>query len=190
MKKSFSLFVIISFFTASQIAAQAFQKGTGVGSAGIGFGSSIGSHSGTQTPAISIQYEQGLWPLGSDGVISLGGYAGYKAFQYKYDAGSVNYKQNWNYTIIGARAAYHYTGLENEKIDVYGGLMLSYNILKYKFKDNSGSGSGIYNSGSYGSAAGFTAYAGGRYFFSNNLGAFAELGYGVSYLTVGLSLKF
>ena len=44
--------------------------------------------------------------------------------------------------------------------------------------------------GSYGSAAGFSFYVGGKYFFTNNFAALAELGYGVSYLNVGVALKF
>ena len=67
--------------------------------------------------------------------------------------------------------------------------MLSYNILKFKYEDNAGN-SRLYNTGSYGSAVGFTAYVGGRYSISKNIAAMAELGYGVSYLTPGLALKF
>ena len=36
----------------------------------------------------------------------------------------------------------------------------------------------------------FTAFVGARYFFAKNLGGFAELGYGVSYLNLGLAYKF
>jgi len=66
--------------------------------------------------------------------------------------------------------------------------MLSYNILNYSFKDNNGNN--VNGAGNYGSSTGFTLYAGGRYFFSENIAAFAELGYGVSYLTVGVAFKF
>jgi len=56
--------------------AQEFQKGTNIISAGIGLGSSILSYSGaSQSPALSLQYERGVWDIGGPGVISLGGYA-------------------------------------------------------------------------------------------------------------------
>ena len=68
--------------------------------------------------------------------------------------------------------------------------MLSYNHLKYKFEDENGGTSGSNGFGSYGSGTGITAYVGGNYLFTGNIGAFGELGYGVSYLTLGLTVKF
>lgn len=166
--------------TASIANAQDFEKGTNVISAGIGLGSSLGYYSGsTISPALSVQYEHGTFPIGDVGVISLGGYLGYKNYTYKYQT----YKDKWTYVIVGARSAFHLTSLKVDKLDLYGGLMLSYNSLNY----HNGSG---YNYGSYGSTAGITAYVGGRYYFVSNIAAFAELGYGVSYLTLGASFKF
>ncbi len=66
------------------------------------------------------------------------------------------------------------------KLDLYGWVMLSCNFLKFS---NTACKSD-------GSDAGLTAYVGGHYFFTNNIAAFAELGYGVSYLTLGAALKF
>lgn len=170
---------------ASTLQAQVFQKGTNVLSAGIGLGSSLGSFSyGSQTPAVSLQYERGIWDIGGPGVISLGGYLGSKSFKY---SGS-GYTEKWGYTLIGIRSAYHYNGLDMDNIDVYGGAMLSFNSLHYRYKDNNGNN--VAGGGNYGSAAGITLYVGGRYFFTPNLAAFAELGYGVSYLTLGLAFKF
>jgi hypothetical protein len=179
MKKSI-LMVALLVATVSVVNAQAFEKGTNVVSIGVGLGSSLSYYSGSnQTPGLSLQYEKGVFPISDIGVISLGGYLGYKSYNYKYSG----YKDKWTYTIIGARSAFHLTKIAVDKLDLYGGLMLSYNNLKYK------SSSG-YNYGSYGSTAGLTAYVGGRYFFTDNIGAMVELGYGVSYLTLGASLKF
>jgi hypothetical protein len=184
------LVLSVLFLAGIAVHAQTFQKGTNVVSAGVGLGSSILSYSGSkQTPALSLQYEKGLWDIGGPGVISLGGYVGYKGYKYAGKSGSYEYDQKWNYTVIGVRSAYHYTGLEVDKLDVYGGIMLSYNILKYKFSDNSTSAP-LVSEGSYGSTVGFSLYLGGRYYFTDNLAAFAELGYGVSYLNLGLALKF
>lgn len=172
-------------------AQSPFQKGTSLLKAGIGIGSSIFNYSGSsQTPAISAQFEKGIWDIGGPGVVSLGGYVGTKSYKYHYTSAYVDYKQKWNYTIIGVRSAYHYTGLKSDKADLYGGLMLSYNILKYKFEDKNGSSAGSYGIGSYGNGTGLTAYVGANYFFTANIGAFAELGYGVSYLTLGITAKF
>ena len=187
MKKLTFLILAITFFGAGA-RAQFFQKGSSVVSAGIGLGSAIGSFSyGTQSPGISVQYEKGVWDIGGPGVISLGGYVGRKGYKYSGNHGDYKFDEKWNYTIIGVRSAYHFNGINAEKADLYGGLMLSYNILNYKYEDNNGGGD-LYK-GSYGSGVGFTAYVGGRYLFTESLGAFAELGYGVSYLTLGLALK-
>ena len=187
MKKitCFLLFLLIIGTTCTK--AQSFEKGTKVMSLGIGLGSSLLNYSGSnQTPALSAQFEKGTWETRS-GVISLGGYVGYKA--YKYADKSLGYSEKWTYTIVGVRSSYHYTGLNLDKLDLYGGVMLSYNILKYKYTDDYGY-SGNYNTGSYGSGAGFTGFLGGRYSFSKNIAVTAELGYGVSYLTLGLAFKF
>jgi len=182
------LFIATLFTTTTR--AQFFEKGTNVVSAGIGLGGHFGSYTyGSQTPGLSVQYERGIWDVGGPGVISLGGYAGIKSYKYSGSSGGYHFDEKWNYTVIGARSAYHYNALNNEKFDVYGGLMLSYNILSYKYSDNSGS-SVFKGSGSYGSNLGLSAFVGGRYLFTDNIGAFAELGYGVSYLTLGVAFKF
>jgi len=189
MKKNYCFFLLFTLFTMNHLHAQSFTKGTAVASVGIGFGSSILSYGGaSQTPAISLQYEQGVWPAGSQGVISLGGYAGYKSYKYSGKSGSYVWDQKWDYTVIGVRSAYHYQGIGNDKVDVFGGVMLSYNLLHYKYSDNAGN-NGLFSGKSYGSGVGLTAYIGGRYYFSSNIAAMAELGYGVSYLTIGASLK-
>jgi hypothetical protein len=190
MKKANVLFAFLLVISGLSVKAQTYQTGTNVVSAGIGLGSSIAGYTyGSQSPGISLQYERGLWPAGP-GVISLGGYLGFKSYKYSYNDGlGDNYSEKWSYTIVGARGAYHYTGFKVDNLDVYGGLMLSYNHLSYSASAASG---GYHSSsgGSYGSAIGFTAFVGGRYFFAKNLGGFAELGYGVSYLNLGLSYKF
>jgi hypothetical protein len=191
MKKiSLFLSVFVLSFTAF---SQPFNMGTNMINAGIGLGSSLGGFGYTsQTPAISASFEHGMWEVGGPGVISLGGYLGYKSFKYSssYHFGSVfNYTQKWSYLIIGARSAYHYNGLEEEKIDLYGGAMLSFNNLSYKYEDNNPSYD-LTGVKSYGSSVSLSLYAGGRYMFAEGVGAFLEAGYGISYLSLGVSFKF
>lgn len=186
---AFVFLLVANAFNA--VKAQSFQKGTNVLSLGVGLGSSLLSYSGSsQTPAISAQYERGIWNIGGPGVISLGGYVGDKSYKYSGKASGYSWSEKWNYTIAGVRSAYHYTGISNKKIDVYGGIMLSANIVSYKYKNNTGNNNGYAGAGNYNSGAGFTGFVGGRYYFSNHIAAMAELGYGVSYLTLGASFKF
>ncbi len=187
MKKLMSLLLTICSIAFSALG-QAFDKDTKVIAAGVGLGSSLGSFNySSQLPGLSLQYEQGMWEAGNSGVISLGGYVGYKSFTFKTNAGNISMENSWNYTILGIRSAYHFQGLNNDKIDLYGGAMISYNILKYKYSDSLGTNTGT--SGNYGSTAGLTLYGGVRYFFSPKAAGFAELGYGVSYLNLGLAFK-
>ncbi|HEV3412554.1 MAG TPA: hypothetical protein VG101_08745 [Puia sp.] len=178
--------VVFSFFSAVRVHAQAFAAGTNVISGGIGLGSSLanGYTYGTQGIGLSANYEHGIWEAGP-GVISLGAYLGYKTFSYNYGYQGSFYSYKWNYTIIGGRGAYHFTGLNVENLDLYAGLMLSYDNVSF----SSSNGSPVY-SGTYGSGVELTPFAGARYYFANNLGGYAELGYGVAILSIGLSYKF
>lgn len=189
MKKSafFSIsLVVISLLSAARVHAQAFEAGTNVISAGFGLGSSLanGYTYGSQGIGLSANYERGIWEAGP-GVISLGGYLGFKTFSYNQIYAGTLYSYKWNYTIIGARGAYHFTGLNVENLDVYAGLLLSYDNLSFSSNFDIPGYNGSYNSG-----IALTPFAGARYYFANNLGVYGELGYGVSILSLGLSYKF
>ncbi|WP_297335212.1 hypothetical protein [Algoriphagus sp.] len=179
------LICVSTFLTGN---AQNFDQSTQVLSAGVGIGSSLGGFDySSQIPAISLMYEQGIAPAGEIGIISLGGYVGYKSFSYETNSSMIQSKSKWNYTIIGVRGALHFTQIQNEKLDIYAGLMASYNLLNYSYEDNSGFNTG--SSGNFGNTAGLTIFGGARYYFNPNLAAFGELGYGVAFLNVGLAVK-
>ena len=171
----------------SSAFSQAFDIDTKVVALGLGFGSSIGpSFNTTQLPGISLQYEQGMWDVGGPGVVSLGGYVGYKGYSYKYSSMGIDTKSTWNYTIIGARSAYHFTGIDNNRLDLYGGLMLGYYFVNYKLDTNQGYSS---SGSAYGNSFSLDLYVGARYYLNEKIGLFGELGYGVSYLNLGAVLK-
>lgn len=156
------------FIGIGNLNAQDFKLGDNVGAVGIGLGSSLGSGLGSASPGFAFQYEHGQWDVGGPGTISLGGYLGYKAFIYS------------NYTILGLRSAYHYHGLDVKNLDPYGGAMLSYNFFNATGDNPHGVSSGIY----------LSLYLGARYYFNSNWAAYAEFGYGVSYLTLGAAYHF
>ncbi len=183
-------FVAGLFFNTLQSNAQAFEKGNSVLSVGLGLGGTFGSYSySSQTPGISLQFEHGMWDAGGPGVISLGGYVGVKSYTYNGVGYNYTWSYKWNYTVIGIRSAYHYNGITNKKTDLYGGVMLSYNILNFKYTTSDPYYDYLYSNVSYGSTVGFTLYIGARYFFSERVAGFAELGYGISYLTIGAAFK-
>ncbi len=179
MKKA--IFILMAVVIAIAAQAQQFQKSTTTANLGIGLGTALGGL-GTARPAISLSVDHGMWDIGGPGVISLGGYVGNTGYKYT----DLGYTAKWNYTIVGVRGAYHYNGFTNvSKLDAYGGVMLGYNIAKYT--SDSGDNS---LANSYGSGLGFTGFLGGRWFFTDRIGAYAELGYGVSVLNAGLTYKF
>lgn len=173
--KKLILYFIITLFSISFTAAQEFNAGTNIINAGVGFGGDFGSFTtSSQTPVYGVSFERGIWDIAQSGTISLGAYLGRKTYKYDYIGGN----DKWTYTIIGIRGAYHYNGLNVEKLDVYGGLMASYNLLSFSGRTSN-----------LGSKLKSTAFVGGRWFFTKRFAVFAEGGYGVAYLTVGASIR-
>lgn len=183
--------LFMSFAPLRTQAQAAYQLGDNVVSIAAGFGSSYGAFTyGKQTPAFSLQYERGLWQAGP-GVISLGGYLGYKSYQYSGSYFGFTYNEKWNYTIIGLRGAWHlqeFDGTELQKWDLYGGAMLGYYNLNYTYTDNDPAID--YSDINYSSTVGLSGFLGARYFFNPHFAAQGEIGYGISYLNLGLAYKF
>src|SRR5665647_2093777 len=177
--KKLLLSLLVVVFTFTQLLSQesTFKKGDKALNLGIGFGSSYyGGFYTSHMPALSASLEVGV----ADGIldkgsIGVGGYIGY--FSAKYST----YWKTTNF-LIGARVSFHYP-LVN-KLDTYTGLQLGYNVFSTKYYDNT------YTTGGSASTLQFAWFAGARYYFSNNIAVFAEVGYGVAYLTVGIALKF
>ena len=93
--------------------------------------------------------------------------------------------------ILGIRGAYHFGRFINiEKLDVYAGLMLGNDFAKDSYSTNSQCPyHQEYMSRSYGGGVA-SLFVGARYRFTNHVGIFGELGYGISMLNIGLNLKF
>lgn len=173
------------------INAQSFNIGDKIIglSVGIGGSYSAGSRYSSQTPVLGLSYEQGVTDLGP-GVLGVGGYIGYKSLSSDTRISTYNYDWTWNYLIIGVRGVWHYNDWHgSDKLDTYGGVMLSYNSVTFKDNTDYPSGTPVYNYSSV-SGVGFTGFLGTRYYFSDNFAAHAELGYGSAVLNLGVSYKF
>lgn len=180
--------VIITLFVAVMalhISAQEnlLQKGDKVLNLGIGLGSTAyGAGYNTSMIPLSASFEVGILDDVLDvGSIGVGGFIGYSSYRYDF----VGWE--WKYTnfIIAARGNFHYPLVES--LDTYTGLSLG-----YESRNVTESGSGIVPGGysTLGSGPFFAWHAGGRYYFSDNFAAMAELGYGFTWLTLGVALKF
>jgi hypothetical protein len=150
-------------------------KGMNLLNAGIGLGS-YGLY-GTGGLPLTASFEHGF-TKNITGGIGLG----YIQRKYVYD---------WKYTylVFGARASYHFNELlklDNPKLDVYGGAGLLYRHWKLKYTSESAA----YGYKSSGGSVTVDLHAGARYMFNDLIGAYAEVGYGISPLQLGIALKF
>ncbi len=161
----------LCIFTHTNANAQ-YQKGDNLLNLGIGLG--VLNYGGLP---IGASFEHGFTKD-----ISAGGSFDYLSWSDSY-FGS---KYTWRIMYFAARGSYHFNellSLDNEKLDVYGGAGLGFQT--FSSGDNFGTGYGGYSNRVF-----LNLHAGARYYFSNNFGGFAELGYGVSTLKLGLALKF
>lgn len=162
---------------------EAFKKGDNAINFGLGVGGYyVGSYTSgyVALPAFSLSYERGIVDDLGPGNLAIGGYLG---FQHSYYDGK-NYTETWNSVYFGVRAAYHYNFNLTPKFDTYAGVLVggrseTYSSGGVKYGNNYG---GFYpNAG---------VFVGARYQFAKALGAFAEAGRGITFLTIGLDLKF
>ena len=158
-------------------SAQVYEEGGINANLGVGLGLAYGVGDAT-LPPLSVSVDYGFHPN-----ISLGGYIGYAGAKEEL----LGYSWKYSYTIIGARGAYHLDRSDN--LDLYGGLMLAYVVGSVKFESDNEALEAFVVEPTVG-GVGFSAFVGGRYMFSEKVGAFGELGYGISWLTIGLTTKF
>lgn len=165
LKKLAITLVVIGLGTVSSFA-QTYSKGDNLVNVGIGLGGGFG------TP-IGLSYEHGFTDK-----ISAGAYAAYASEKVPTGFGDFKY----TYILTAARASYHFD-LGVDKLDPYLGVILGYNIASAKW-----TGAGAMPASSAGGVI-YGGHAGARYFLSDKIGLFAEAGYGVGTLNVGLTFK-
>ena len=192
MKNSFCVKIPATFlfcvvFSIGINAQNMFSKGEQNINLGIGIGTSLGgSDYTTIIPPLSVSYEKGVQDELFDDKSSLGigAYLGIAGNRQQWNDKGNKYGYDYNYLIIGARGTVHYQLIDD--LDTYGGLMIGLNIVSSKGYGNWSSvdGKAPATSGLVG-----TLFVGGRYYFKENMGAFAELGYGIAYLQLGITFK-
>jgi hypothetical protein len=134
---------------------------------------------------IGLSYESGV---GDD--VSFGAQFDYNSGNYD---GYYNSNYRWGYSAYyaGIRGSYHFNralGINDKDIDLYAGVGLGYQRFRW---DDDSYGYGYGYSYNYRSGLFFNYFIGGKYYFSEKIGAFVELGYtGLSSSRVGLSVKF
>ncbi|MCG8327158.1 MAG: porin family protein [Chitinophagales bacterium] len=173
---------ILSITSIGNIAsAQSMEQGQSIAQIGIGIGGWTTTYTSSQTPLFIATYETGIVNDLGPGNLSIGGTVAFKSGTYSY------WNDNWgyNYTALAVRANYHPDFIQAENWDFYGGLSLGYYRVAVNTNRVDLNGIDFASSG-----IALAGQIGARYQFHDNFGAWAELGYGLGALNVGLSYKF
>jgi hypothetical protein len=182
------IFLLLLFITMIPLSGntQPYVLGDKVLNFGLGIGSTLYTGAGYNTgiPPLSVSFEYGLKELGP-GILGIGGYFGISSYQWESSIGGSTYGWKYSSTIIGARGNYHYNFID--KLDTYAGLMLGFNVISSKETGDWPFGvSFAANSSRFA----YSFYVGGRYYFTESFAVMGELGYGISWLNLGVALKF
>ncbi|MEO6683756.1 MAG: hypothetical protein ABIN48_13120 [Ginsengibacter sp.] len=171
MKKAIFLVVaIVAIHTFSFAQNGAFNEGDKLLNIGIG----VNSYYRGGNP-IGASYEVGITDA-----ISVGGNVDFLS----YNAGNGRFSAFY----LGARANYHFNeilNIDDNNVDIYGGLTLGYRNFSWGDGSHRNGFGNSYSSGIY-----LGALVGGKYFFSENVGAFLELGaIGSTNARIGVAFK-
>ncbi len=182
--------LIIVFFAISMIAMSQPMK---YGDKNIGFNLGVSAATtysySSKSPAFTFVYDQGITEKMGVGYFSIGGVLSFSSSKWR---SGYDYTAKDKYTIFGARTKYHLDMVELtgerewNKVDLYGGLMVGF---KYNSFDHWNVDKGNSYSDSDLSLCG-DLFIGGAYNFYNNLSGVIELGFGVSYISIGISYRF
>lgn len=172
MKKSiYTVFIaLLAIGIHTNAHAQSFQEGDFALNAGIGLGTTFATYGASFGLPLGAGLEYGVADL-ETGTIGVGG-----------DFGFIS-SSGVTVMTFGGRGSYYLTelfGIEDEKVDIYAGLGIYYRSFNVDGFGSVNWGSGVYPA----------FHAGGRYFFADNIGGFAELGNNWGWLNVGVTFKF
>jgi hypothetical protein len=150
----------------SSSSGEAWDESTSVIQGGIGLVSGLGL-------PINVTYEKAISEK-----IGVGGSLGFGRKSYS----SLGYN---DYTVSSllllGRGAYHFYTTEN--IDAYGALLLGYNVASVSYPSGYLGTKATYGGVAYG------LRGGGRYYFNEKVAGFAEVGFGISTLDIGVAYK-
>lgn len=159
--------------------SQAYYQGVKLINARVGLLSTLakGAEKSTVLPYVaSLEY-------GVSEEISVGLFGGYSQTSSERDG----LKYIYDYTFFGANAAYHFETIE--KLDVYAGLNLGYNIGKGQVELPTNYMGGPVTANKQGGIL-LGGFAGARYYPIENLGLGIEIGSSIAYFQTGLTIKF
>lgn len=154
------------------------QIGTGLGANTLlwGVSSSVYGRGFYAVPPIIVSGSWGIMDL-----VSVGFIVGYEGWGYT----NSTYTYGLNYIMIGARGDFHFNRwIKVKRLDVYAGIVVGANIMVY-------SGNVPYLSSlPVGGGLLWNVQGGVKWYFHENVGLWAEVGYGYSIISGGIVFKF
>ena len=184
--KKVSILVLMVITLGAMAQRPSFEKGDQAVNLSVGFGNALysGSWYKTTVPAIAVSYEKGIIDnFLNDAVIGVGGYLGYSAYKWEY-----NNNAGWGYKysdfILAGRGTFHYPFVD--KLDTYAGILIGFEIRTEKTWGTTS----VPVENDLGSPFILSPFVGARYYFTDNIAAMAEVGYGVAYFNLGVAYKF
>lgn len=177
MKKFRILFLLFVISLPNYSYCQIFKNGSNDINLSVGMGSTFLQSGNTIAFApICLTFDHGIVDnIMEKGSIGIGGLFGYSSSNFNNQFSSYT-ATNWT---ISARGTFHYPLVD--RLDTYGGILIGYNIVGIKI---TGFNAGIPVSGPM-----TGIFIGAKYYFTNDLAIFSELGYNISWLNFGISLK-
>ena len=186
-----------SLLIATIMNAQVFEQGSNHVNVGYGFGLGYGrllnAYSANQGYKFSgfgpafLSYERGI--TDNIGVGASISYSSYGAKWIKnYSVQSYDYSYRWTTLSIMVRGAYHFN-VRSDKFDPYAGVGLGFMKFGYKWTTEDPTFNEANNNVSLGTPFGYQVFAGARYMFSDKIGGYAEVGYGLSVANFGLTFR-
>lgn len=176
MPKKLVGFMAVALMLAApgrQAAAQLEKGYTDLGVV-VGFG-----NTGEAGVSLGGRFERVIKDLPSMGGGTLG--IGVSVDYWGYDYGT---GYNYSYLPIGVTGNYH-VKLENKKVDLFGGLGLGYNIINCSYDGPGLEGEDFCEDGS----VYFIVKVGGRYFMTDKVALYGDIGTGASSVNLGLSFR-
>ncbi|MEQ9442220.1 MAG: hypothetical protein RIG62_24475 [Cyclobacteriaceae bacterium] len=175
MKTFIVIFTFIACaFSLPSYGQTAYQHGDLMVNTGLGLGSSV--YGGVSLNA-NVEYF-------INDEVSLGGGFGYSGYSRSYYFGD---RLRINVFYFGPRGSYHFAkalDITNEQLDLYAGVFVGFAVVTASYGGETITG----YSGTPG-AFGYDFFGGARYQFNPKIGAFGELGFGISIFQFGATFK-
>jgi hypothetical protein len=188
----FYLILAMTMLWCTSIFAQPLTYAEQSFSIGLGVPAISNYDYSSRSPALTAIYEYGFSDKLGIGYVGGGALLSFAGSDYDYRYLDTPFTSEYNYVVIGPRAAYHFDMVEItgdsfwSNIDVYGGMFLGIRFQSYKYTNHSNGSEQEDNK----SKLATDIFTGIRYSFHDQIGAFAELGYGVAYLNLGVNIRF